>query len=160
MVLNTTNGQEGLDKIVEDPEFDLVLMDIQLVHFICQNSHLAHTMYHHIRMPILDGFQATQKIREHENSTPGLLSLDAQRISRQQNGRIPIFAVSASLMENQREQLSNYGFDGWILKPIDFTRLNVLLKGITDPAQRRRDVYRPGRNWESGGWLKSRKASS
>ncbi len=34
--------------------------------------------------------------------------------------------------------------DGWILKPIDFKRLNVILKGVQDPAQRQADVYRLG----------------
>jgi len=72
----------------------------------------------------------------------------------QVNGRIPIFAVSASLAESQREELLDYGIDGWILKPIDFHRLHTVLKGVIDPVQRRHDVYRPGCDWEVGGWLR------
>ncbi|KAF8158228.1 hypothetical protein B0H34DRAFT_446175 [Crassisporium funariophilum] len=136
-VVNTTNGQEGLDKVVSDRSFDAVLMDIQ--------------------MPILNGFEATQKIRElEENDAKNCPRPHSRRLSHALNGRIPVFAVSASLMEQQREELAAYGVDGWILKPIDFTRLNDILKGVTDPVQRKKDVYRAGCNWEAGGWLKGR----
>jgi len=43
--------------------------------------------------------------------------------------------------------------DGWILKPIDFKRLDIILKGVTDSSQREQDTYRPGCSWEIGGWL-------
>lgn len=102
-------------------------------------------------MPILNGFEATQKIRNVEKAVPGDSSLLSQKL----NGRIPIFAVSASLLEHQREELIDYGLDGWILKPIDFTRLKIILRGVTDPAQRHRDAYRP-ECWEDGGWLEDR----
>ena len=52
------------------------------------------------------------------------------------------------------------GMDGWILKPIDFKRLRVILRGVTDPAQRVRDVYQKGVfSWEQGGWLVPAKAA-
>lgn len=35
IVVNTTNGQEGLDMIKSDRSFDLVLMDIQSVLGMC-----------------------------------------------------------------------------------------------------------------------------
>ncbi len=100
-------------------------------------------------MPILNGFEATLKIREFEHS-----SARSERPSHALNGRLPVFAVSASLLEHQRDELVAHGMDGWILKPIDFKRLNVILKGVQDPAQRQVDVYRPGCSWESGGWLR------
>ncbi|KAG6900397.1 hypothetical protein C0993_011385 [Termitomyces sp. T159_Od127] len=128
-VVNTTNGQEGFDKFQSDRGFDVVLMDLQ--------------------MPILNGFEATQKIRELERTSPSSLMRPAHRI----NGRIPIFAVSASLVEKQHNELVQIGMDGWILKPIDFHRLRVIMKGVTDADQRARDVYRPGCCWEEGGWL-------
>ena len=105
-------------------------------------------------MPILNGFEATRGIRELEKAQP----VPNRRLSQNLNGRIPIFAVSASLLEQQRDTLSDCGMDGWILKPIDFKRLNVILKGILDPEQRQKDVYQPGCNWEAGGWLKERQA--
>ena len=100
-------------------------------------------------MPILNGFEATLKIREFE-----LSNAPSERPSHALNGRLPVFAVSASLLEHQRDELAAHGMDGWILKPIDFKRLNVILKGVQDPAQRQADVYRPGCNWERGGWLR------
>ncbi len=75
------------------------------------------------------------------------------RLSKQLNGRIPIFAVSASLLEKQRADMLALGMDGWILKPIDFKRLRRILSGILDPIQRSQDIYTPGCSWEAGGWL-------
>ncbi|KAJ7202822.1 hypothetical protein GGX14DRAFT_523685 [Mycena pura] len=137
-VLTTTNGQEALDKVTIDKEYDVILMDIQ--------------------MPILDGYAATKRIRALEKSTP---RPENTRLSSQLNGgHIPIFAVSASLREQRREELANFGVNGWILKPIDFKRLKVILKGVTDPAERELAVYHPGCSWEAGGWLVGSPSSS
>lgn len=68
------------------------------------------------------------------------------------NGRVPIFAVSASLVERERKTYSGAGFDGWILKPIDFKRLNTLLLGLLDDSIRDTCLYVPGQ-WERGGWF-------
>ncbi|KAF9807670.1 hypothetical protein IEO21_08128 [Rhodonia placenta] len=130
-VVNTTNGQEGVEMLESDWEFDCVLMDLQ--------------------MPLLNGFEATQRIRQIEQER----QVELHRVSHKLNGRIPIFAVSASLFEDQREELFKLGFDGWILKPIDFKRLKIILRGVVDAAQRGRDVYNPAGNWEVGGWLKA-----
>ncbi|KAL8948214.1 MAG: hypothetical protein Q9183_007708, partial [Haloplaca sp. 2 TL-2023] len=46
------------------------------------------------------------------------------------------------------------GFDGWILKPIDFPRLSVLLTGIVDKKTREDCFYQPGQ-WEQGGWFEN-----
>jgi CheY-like chemotaxis protein len=105
-------------------------------------------------MPILNGFEATQKIRDFEKSEDSKSTAPTMQLSHQIKGRIPIFAVSASLAERQRQELLDYGMDGWILKPIDFHRLHAILKGVTDLVQRHCDVYRPGCNWEAGGWLR------
>ena len=103
-------------------------------------------------MPILGGFEASQRIRLNENSKR---YRKASRESLHIHGHIPIFAISASLFECQYDELVRYGLDGWILKPIDFRRLKDILQGVTDPLARKRDVYYPGYNWEVGGWLKS-----
>lgn len=101
-------------------------------------------------MPILNGFEATERIRAFEAAPrPPLCA----RLSHTLNGRIPIFAVSASLLEAQRDELFSHGIDGWILKPINHKRLKLILRGVTDPVQRQSDLYRPGYNWEFGGWL-------
>jgi CheY-like chemotaxis protein len=99
-------------------------------------------------MPIVDGLTSTKMIRSYEKlQTGGYLSARASR-----NGRVPIFAVSASLVERELQTYLNAGFDGWILKPIDFKRLNVLLLGIVDDDVRQSCLYKPG-NWERGGWF-------
>lgn len=104
-------------------------------------------------MPILDGFGATKAIRKIEAATTAEFPASSPgRTSMRLNGRIPIFAVSASLREKQREEMHDLGMDGWILKPIGFDRLRVIMKGLTDLEQRQRDRYQPGK-WEVGGWL-------
>ncbi len=101
-------------------------------------------------MPLLNGYEATERIRSLEQDA----RYQRCRVSHTLNGRIPIFAVSASLFEVQREEMYDLGMDGWILKPIDFKRLRIILRGVTDPAQRARDVYKKGiSSWEQGGWL-------
>jgi CheY-like chemotaxis protein len=99
-------------------------------------------------MPIVDGLTSTKMIRSYEKSHPDCrLSPRATA-----NGRVPIFAVSASLVERERQTYINAGFDGWILKPIDFKRLNVLLLGIVEDDTRKSCLYHPG-GWEKGGWF-------
>lgn len=108
--------------------FDVVLMDIQ--------------------MPIADGYASTQMIRDFE-SKEGPESLSG---TPRGNSRIPIFAVSASLLESERQRYIDTGFDGWVMKPISFSRLNVLFNGISDKETRKQATYQPGQ-WENGGWF-------
>lgn len=99
-------------------------------------------------MPIVDGFSSTKMIRSFEKvNSSSCLSSRARA-----NGRIPVFAVSASLVEKDREKYIEVGFDGWILKPIDFKRVEVLLQGIINDGSRKECVYQPGK-WEDGGWF-------
>jgi CheY-like chemotaxis protein len=53
-------------------------------------------------------------------------------------GLIPIVALSASLTKDQRPCMIETGMDCWILKPIDFKRMSVLLAGISNIRVRRR----------------------
>ncbi len=102
-------------------------------------------------MPIVDGLESTKMIRSFEEShSPSNLSVRASI-----NGRVPIFAVSASLVEREFQKYVDAGFDGWILKPIDFKRLNVLLLGIVEDETRDSCLYKPGQ-WERGGWFHRR----
>lgn len=104
-------------------------------------------------MPIVDGTQSTRLIREFENETPkGSLS-EITKL----NGQVPIFAVSASLLEKDAPTYIETGFDGWIMKPIDFKRLNIFLQGLQEDEARNSTTYRPG-EWEKGGWFAPRKA--
>ncbi|KAG8929351.1 Light-sensor Protein kinase, partial [Tulasnella sp. 417] len=122
------NGQEAKETIESDFDFDCIMMDLQ--------------------MPILDGYQATSAIRSFEERERPILRLKSHRM----NGRIPIFAVSASLAEDQRADLWELGLDGWLLKPIMWDRFQDLLEGVTNLDQRRKDMYQTD-SWEKGGWL-------
>lgn len=124
----TVNGEECSSMYGERPTaFDVVLMDMQ--------------------MPIVDGLTSTKLIRSFEKTHPGSLSKRASP-----NGRCPVIAVSASLLEKELQTYLDAGFDGWILKPIDFKRLSVLLDGIVDRETRASCLYEPG-EWERGGWF-------
>ena len=99
-------------------------------------------------MPIVDGLTSAKMIRSFEKLHPTqILSTRASL-----NGRVPIIAVSASLVEKNRQTYVDAGFDGWILKPISFTRLSEIMKGIVDQQVRKENLYSPG-GWEHGGWF-------
>jgi CheY-like chemotaxis protein len=99
-------------------------------------------------MPIVDGLTSTKMIRSFEKSHPThLLSKRAAR-----NGRVPVIAVSASLLEKERQTYIDAGFDGWILKPISFDRLKHIMLGIIDAGARKENLYKSG-GWERGGWF-------
>ncbi|WVQ76469.1 hypothetical protein IAR50_006137 [Cryptococcus sp. DSM 104548] len=127
-VVAVTNGQEAVDFLESERNIDAILMDIQ--------------------MPIMDGRTAAREIRQLEirNKPPpdtASLLIDA---------RVPIFAVSASLYESDRTNLSE-NFDGWFLKPLNFSRIRTILAGLQDPAKRLEEVYKQG-HWEAGGYFR------
>ncbi|KAI9871461.1 MAG: Light-sensor Protein kinase, partial [Pleopsidium flavum] len=128
----TVNGEECASAYGEKPaSFDVVLMDMQ--------------------MPIVDGLTSTKMIRSFEKTHSSTVL--SQRAAF--NGRVPVFAVSASLVERDRQTYIDAGFDGWVLKPVDFKRLNVLLAGILEKETREDALYQPGQ-WERGGWFTKR----
>ncbi len=77
------NGAEAIN-ILKNTKFDLVLMDIQ--------------------MPLMNGIEATQIIREFEENSI--------------NKNIPIIAITAFAMVGDREKFLNAGVDDYISKPI------------------------------------------
>lgn len=99
-------------------------------------------------MPIVDGTESTRMIRQFEQEFQPPLSEKASR-----NGHVPVFAVSASLLEKNAQLYIEAGFDGWIMKPINFNRLGVLLDSLENHDIRNATIYRPG-YWELGGWFK------
>lgn len=102
-------------------------------------------------MPIVDGLTSTKMIRAIERSDAHKgLSPRAANL-----GRIPIFAVSASIVESLKDTYVSAGFDGWILKPIDFKRVEIIMQGIADDDVRNDALYVPG-HWERGGWFRKR----
>ena len=86
-VVRAENGQEAID-IARSMPLDLILMDIKL--------------------PILDGYEATRKIRE-------------------SNTTVPIIAQTAYVMSGEEEKTKDAGCDAYLTKPL---RLNVVLETI------------------------------
>ena len=66
-----------------------------------------------LSMPGLDGLGATRKIREHQTMRP-----------------VPVVAVTAFNTEGFKRAAHDAGIDGYITKPIDFERLNDLIRSL------------------------------
>ncbi|KAF7885871.1 uncharacterized protein EAF02_004380 [Botrytis sinoallii] len=135
MVTVKINGQACAEAVMATPDgFDIILMDIQ--------------------MPILNGFSSTTLIRSFLTSTFPVPPISPRAAL---YGRLPIIAVSASLEETKRDEYIDRGFDGWILKPIDFRMLEEMLKSVEDGGRREGLLYgREGVKWRKGGWLRLR----
>lgn len=98
-------------------------------------------------MPLVDGYIATKMIREFEKANPGQLSASARMY-----GRTPIFAVSASLNPSNLHKILETGFDGWLIKPVNFKRLNMYLLGAFSEEARKTAIFDPAQ-FLAGGWL-------
>jgi signal transduction histidine kinase/ActR/RegA family two-component response regulator len=89
-IVIAANGQEAIN-FTESQEYDLILMDCQ--------------------MPIVDGFEATRRIREREKE--------------KRCGRTPIIALTANAYESDREKCLDVGMDDFLSKPfapVDFEK--------------------------------------
>ena len=87
-VLTAENGQEAVD-ICKTESVDLILMDLQ--------------------MPILDGYQASLKIRS----------------SRGMNAEVPIIAMSADVLSSSKELLEKNGINDQLEKPFHPNELKM-----------------------------------
>jgi CheY-like chemotaxis protein len=79
ILLNAGDGEEAIEIVRNNPDTELILMDIQL--------------------PVMDGYIATQKIREFRND-------------------IIIIAQTAYGLLGDMEKISAAGFNDYIIKPI------------------------------------------
>lgn len=86
------NGLDATEKI-RDSHYDLVLMDI--------------------RMPMMDGLEATRVIRSSEAG---------------KSDRVPIVAMTAHATEQMQDECARVGMDGYLSKPIQFEQLESFLK--------------------------------
>lgn len=89
------NGEQAVFMATHaDPPYDLILMDMQ--------------------MPVLDGLQATRRIREQE----------------QRSGyHVRIVAITANVLPEDRERCLASGMDGYLAKPINPRELRAVLQG-------------------------------
>ncbi|MCF8350678.1 MAG: response regulator, partial [Bacteroidales bacterium] len=78
-VYHAHHGQEAIDVLKDKSEISLVLMDV--------------------KMPVMDGYEATAKIREF-------------------NKEIPIIAITAYALEGDREKAIKAGCNDYISKPV------------------------------------------
>ena len=86
------NGLEAVAKFIES-EYDVILMDIM--------------------MPVMDGLEATVKIREVEQINNN-------------SRRTPIIALTANTMDNDRSKCISYGMDEFMAKPFDVEKLKAI----------------------------------
>ncbi len=95
------NGRIGVERASERP-YDLILMDCH--------------------MPEMDGYEAAAAIRRREqDSSQG----------RQPAPRIPIIALTASVMEADRERCYSSGMDDFVAKPIQLEKLREAIQKAT-----------------------------
>ncbi len=94
------NGEEAVE-LFKKKRYDVVLMDVS--------------------MPVMDGLEATRKIREYEKEN--------------NLGHTPIIALTAHAMRGEREKILDAGMDEYITKPVEKKKLfstieNLLLKNL------------------------------
>jgi CheY-like chemotaxis protein len=70
------------------------------------------------RMPEMDGYEATAAIRTHEAAT---------------GDHIPIIAMTANAMQEDRDQCLQAGMDDYVSKPVTAERLHAILMKWTKP---------------------------
>ncbi len=97
------NGQEALDTLARDPQFDGVLMDCQ--------------------MPVMDGYTATRLLRQ----DPAFRDL-------------PILAMTANAMAQDREKALTAGMSDHIAKPLNVDVMFATIARWIGPALARRQA--------------------
>ena len=98
-VVHALNGQEALDALYERKIYvDVVLMDC--------------------RMPVMDGYECTQRIRAHEAENPD-------------EPKLPVIALTANVFEDDRNRCMQVGMDDFLRKPVDLAELVKTLRKHT-----------------------------
>lgn len=87
-IIHAPNGKIAVEKVKENPDIDLILMDI--------------------RMPILDGYEATKQIRKI-------------------NTKVPIIAQTAFAVIPEHQQVLKMGFTDFFSKPLDENLLKKII---------------------------------
>ncbi|MHA4893197.1 response regulator [Pedobacter sp. PWIIR3] len=90
-ILIANNGRQAIDKLEENQDIDIVLMDIM--------------------MPEMDGYEAMTAIRKEKKYA-----------------KLPIIALTAKAMKNDREKCIEAGANDYISKPVDMDKLLSMLR--------------------------------
>ncbi len=97
-----SNGEEAL-RAMQERQYDLVLMDCE--------------------MPVLDGFSATERLREWEQ--------------RERRERTPVVALTAHILSEHKERARQVGMDGHMSKPVEMSQLRELIAHWVGERERR-----------------------
>ena len=101
IIEDAENGQEAVEKVeqAESGYYDLVLMDV--------------------RMPVMNGYEATQRIRAMEDET---------------KAKIPVIAMTANSFEEDIKAAKDAGMDAHIAKPIE---IPVMMEVLSSALNRK-----------------------
>lgn len=95
-IIHAETGEETIQALLENPDVCLILMDI--------------------KMPGMDGLEATEKIRKF-------------------NPDVPIIAQTALMFPDEKKKILEAGCNDYILKPIDqvllLEKIKLLLHGVS-----------------------------
>jgi CheY-like chemotaxis protein len=87
-VLHAENGEQAVEFVRNTPDFDLVFMDI--------------------RMPVMDGIEATKLIKKMKPD-------------------LPVIAQTAYAFSEEKEKILSIGCDDYMTKPIEIRKLNAII---------------------------------
>lgn len=99
--VHTGDGQQGLDALQRSEAFELVLMDL--------------------KMPVMDGYEATKRIREWERA--------------EGKQHTPIIALTADAFDEDRAQCQQVGMDDYLTKPLQVKELIAVLEKHLQKAE-------------------------
>ena len=123
-VTTAANGLEAL-KALAAGSFDCILMDVQ--------------------MPVMDGLRATAAIRalERGEAAPATVP-DLQALADRLTGRhIPIVAMTAHAMSEDREMCLAAGMDRYLTKPFQYNQLTSVLRSLLGGGPERHTTAAP-----------------
>lgn len=86
-VLHAVNGRDAVDLFVNNPDVNLILMDV--------------------KMPLMDGYTATREIRK-------------------MNREVPIVAITAFTLDNDRNRALEAGCNEYFTKPVSIEQLRMI----------------------------------
>jgi len=98
-----------------------------------------------VQMPVMDGYDATRKIREWETKVRGQKPEDKKEGSAlsPQFSEIPIIAMTAHAMAGDEDKSLQAGMNGHVAKPIDPDQLFATLQKWIKPSEKRVQAQQP-----------------